>query len=807
MLRTPNLPPAARAHPFPTTCSETAELPRRSGARPFRLVLAGLAAAALAACASPAAKDGASEASSKASNKASSKTSSNGGSTAEAKPANGASASAEPNVATAPPANAAGAAGATPAVSAKPAVSARASAPRTGAGLFSDVTQPGKGTPKPRVRASVERSEGRIIPGSVNVYTFDPAENFVPVDPMSTSLAQVLADLGPDAIEWYQHVQTLSNPWFEGRVPGSDGIERAAEYCEFWMEKAGLEPAFASGTQANPSDPWRQPFALPGRDRSIKSSAILVGGTRVEGSARAMRNSGGGTAELPVTFVGYGIENGKDGYANFAPDARFEGRIVLVMRGEPLDAEGKSRWGGDKFTSASSLAGKIDAIRRRGANGIVVIEPPGYGGTKANLATMSAESLGGTLGVPCFFADAAAAAALVKACDPQGRDLAALRAIFDEGTKDAPALPIAFRDDAPATLKVDVDTGEMTTHNVGGILAGRGDLQGEWIVVGAHYDHVGYGMFGADPANRGKVHPGADDNASGTSGMLVLAKRLAKAYADAPPEANLRSVLFLAFSAEEMGLNGSRAYIKNASVPADKVDIMLNMDMIGRMRSSELVVGGIESAEGFAAQLEPFFRRSGLTVYADPSGRGPSDHASFFGAGIPVLFFFSGVHDIYHKPGDVGYTVDPRGVPAILDLVQSIAMWRASSPERLVYQNGAPRPPRQPEVADTAPGSTDRGYAPVRLGIQPGMTEDGESGILVESVSPNTSAADAGIKPGDILLSWNGESLGSTADMMVKLRASKPGDVAKMRVLRDGKEVEIDVELKASTAPRRPQND
>jgi membrane-associated protease RseP (regulator of RpoE activity) len=194
-------------------------------------------------------------------------------------------------------------------------------------------------------------------------------------------------------------------------------------------------------------------------------------------------------------------------------------------------------------------------------------------------------------------------------------------------------------------------------------------------------------------------------------------------------------------------------------------------------------------------------------VYADPSGRGPSDHASFFGAGIPVLFFFSGVHDIYHKPGDVGYTVDPRGVPAILDLVQSIAMWRASSPERLVYQNGAPRPPRQPEVADTAPGSTDRGYAPVRLGIQPGMTEDGESGILVESVSPNTSAADAGIKPGDILLSWNGESLGSTADMMVKLRASKPGDVAKMRVLRDGKEVEIDVELKASTAPRRPQND
>jgi hypothetical protein len=729
------------------------------------------------------------------------------------------------------PANAAGAGSAAPSSSASATGTASASATtatkpaakpatktvnktvNTGASLFSDVTQPGKGTPKPRERAanttatSGSTSEGKIIPGSVNVYTFNPNESFIPVDPSSTSLAQVLADMGPDAIEWYQHVQTLSNPWFEGRVPGSDGIERAAEYCEFWMAKAGLEPAFASGAQANPADPWRQPFALPGRDRSIKSSSILIGGAQVTGTTKAMKNSGGGTAELPVTFVGYGIENGKDGYTNFAPDARFEGQIVLVMRGEPLDAEGKSRWGGDKFTSASSLAAKLDAIRRRAASGIVVIEPPGYAGKKADLTAMSAEALGGMMGVPCFFADGAAADALVQACDTNGRDLATLRAIFDEGTKDAPALPIALKSDAPVTLKVDIDTGEMMTHNVGGILTGRGNLKDEWIVIGAHYDHVGYGMYGADPANRGKVHPGADDNASGTAGMLMLAKRLAKVYADAPAGANLRNVLFLAFSAEEMGLNGSRAYIKNASIPADKVDIMLNMDMIGRMRSNELVVGGVESAKGFSQALEPFFKKSGLTIYADPSGRGPSDHSSFFGAGIPVLFFFSGVHDIYHKPGDVGYTVDPRGVPAILDLAQEIAMWRASSAERLEYQaNPAPQG-AAPRVVDAAPGGSDRGYAPVRLGIQPGMTEDGESGILVESVSPNTSAADAGIKPGDILLSWDGVSLGSTADMMVKLRASKPGDVAKMRVLRDGKELEINVELKASSAPRRPQND
>jgi hypothetical protein len=409
--------------------------------------------------------------------------------------------------------------------------------------------------------------------------------------------------------------------------------------------------------------------------------------------------------------------------------------------------------------------------------------------------------------VPCFFAEPATVDAILKAADPEGRDLATLRARADGATKDAPAATVLGKDDAKVALAVSTDSGAMVTHNVGGVLRGKGALADEWIVVGAHYDHVGYGAFGADPSNRGKVHPGADDNASGTSGMLVLTRRLTDAYKAAPEGANLRSVLFLAFSAEEMGLNGSRAYVKKPSIAADKVDVMLNMDMIGRMRASELVVGGIESAKDFGAKLEPFFKESGLTIYADPSGRGPSDHASFFGAGIPVMFFFSGVHDIYHKPGDMGYTVDPRGVPAILDLVEKIALWRAGSESRLEFQNGAPRVSPPPRVADAAPGGNDRGYAPVRLGIQPGMTEDGESGILVESVSPNTSAADGGIKPGDILLSWNGESLASTADMMTKLRASKPGDIAKIRLLRDGKEMTLDVELKASTAPRRPQND
>ena len=662
---------------------------------------------------------------------------------------------------------------------------------------------PVKRTPELRAKPVTAAGKGTIIPGAVNVYTFDPEPDFTPVDASKTSISHVLADLGSDATEWFQHVETLSNPWFEGRAPGSEGSENAAKYVQWWMQKAGLEPAFAEGSQANAENPWRQPFDLPGGERKLKSSVLTLGNTAYESKdARAMRNTGGGMAEMPVAFVGYGIVDGKDGYTSFGKDERFDGRIVMVMRGEPLTAEGKSLWGGEKFTGASSLAAKLDAIKARGAAGIIVTEAPGYAGKKTDITAMSAESLGGALSIPCFFAETATADAIVKACDPEGRDLAALRAIADAGTKDKPATTVLGKDTAPVKLNVDISNGQIVAYNIGGVLKGKGALANEWIVIGAHYDHVGYGKYGADPANKGKVHPGADDNASGTSGMLVMARRIAKEYADAGADANLRSVLFLAFSAEEVGLNGSRAFIKAPSIPADKLDVMLNMDMIGRMRGGEIAIGGVESAKGFSEALAPMFIESGLKVHADPSGRGPSDHASFYGAGIPVLFFFSGVHDVYHKPGDQGYSVDPRGVTQVFDLVGRIAMWRAGAKERLEFSNGV-----QQANANGGPAPGDRGYAPVRLGIQPGSTEDGESGIKVDSVTDGTSAAEAGIKAGDILLSWNGDSLDSTATMMTKLRASKPGDVAKIKIMRGQQAMEIDVKLKASTAARRPQND
>ncbi|MGA1401097.1 MAG: M28 family peptidase [Phycisphaerales bacterium] len=306
-------------------------------------------------------------------------------------------------------------------------------------------------------------------------------------------------------------------------------------------------------------------------------------------------------------------------------------------------------------------------------------------------------------------------------------------------------------------------------------------------MLGAHYDHIGE-TAGEDGAI--EVNPGADDNASGTSAVLVLAAKMrAMAEAGELPESR-RSVLFIAFTAEESGLNGSRHFVQNPTVSADQVAAMVNLDMIGRLRNDEIVVGGVRSGEGLLERIRPHLEASDLLVRADPSGRGPSDHSNFYGASIPVLFFFTGVHESYHQPGDRGHTVNPAGAAKVMALVENILLDLVSG-EKVAFAS--------PDAAPAA--SPDRGYAGVRLGVQPGLSE-GE-GVKVEAVSEGTSAAEAGILAGDVILSWDGTLLMGAGDMMAKLRSHEPGDVATLIVVRDGKEQEIKVTLKASGGARR----
>jgi len=629
----------------------------------------------------------------------------------------------------------------------------------------------------------VER-QGGVVEGSVNPYSFDPKAR-----EEDESLRRTLEDMGPDAIAWFQHVQTLSNPFFEGRAPGSRGSELTHEYVEFWFRKIGLEPAFPADSASENWTLHRQSWLLPGSTVEVKSATVTIDSRSLERGKdfEVMGNSGSGTVTAPLAFAGYGIEDGPDGYTSFTEGADFTGRVVVLLRYEPLNAEGKSRWSPRRFSEHSAIAGKVAAIAKRSPAAILLVNPPGAVDGRTMLESTDSSAFGRALDIPFIQLSQPQADELLKSADPESRSLEALRAACDEGG----LLCFNMRGDRPISIDVAVEPTGTTAANIGGVVRGRGSLADEWVVIGGHLDHVGYGEFGTSPAFRGQLHPGADDNASGTAALIVLARRLNDWMRSDEAPADARSLLFLAFDAEESGLRGSREFTRTPTLKLDSIQAMLNLDMVGRMRNDELVVSGVGTAEGFLELLRPSFDASGLTIHADPTGRGPSDHANFYSAGVPVLFLYTGSHEDYHRPTDFGYRTNPAGAVKAIDLTQAIATQLATQPAKLKFES----------TSSTA--GRDRGYASVRLGIQPGLLEDGESGVKVEAVSAGTSAADAGIEPGDVLLAWNGAGLESVGAMMEMLRTHKPGDVVTLRVRRGSESIEVPVTLKPSA--RRPQ--
>lgn len=638
----------------------------------------------------------------------------------------------------------------------------------------------------------------RIVEGTVPVYTWAPKDESRKVDAANLDLKHVFEQLGPVATQWYQHVLTLSNPFFEGRAPGSRGTEVAAEYLEFWFKRANLAPAFPEvepGKNTPEEGEWksyRQHFRLPGgAPRQLEAKVVAAGVDLEDGRDFSLLAMCGDarTEDLPVAFAGYAIDDGPDGYSSFGEDENLKGKAVMCFRYEPLTAEGKSRWAERRFSKHNAILAKFEELTKRGAAAIIVVAPPGATDGRTALETVQSSRWSRRLEIPVLQISTQAAERLLKAGDPEGKSLLDWRMLADEGKVKC----VTLGSKATVRLTTRLDSGGTDAQNVGAVLRGKGSLADQWIVVGAHYDHVGYGYFGSSPDNAGQLHPGADDNASGTASLLVLAQQMSDVYAgkDAPAEA--RSILFLAFTAEESGLRGSKHWVEHPTIAADKLTLMVNMDMVGRLRSDTLAVYGVGSAKGFMDILRPIFEESGLIVHADPAGRGPSDHASFYGASVPVLFMHTGNHDVYHTPADFGYTLNPEGGAKVVQFAKLIVTRMGTRPERLEFASTEAIP------------SADRGYAGVRLGVMPGVTDDSveegkrPAGVLVEAVSAGTSAEEAGIKKGDVLLKWNGEALEDTGAMMKKLREHKPGDVVDILLWRDGKESTVKVTLKAST--------
>lgn len=608
---------------------------------------------------------------------------------------------------------------------------------------------------------------------------------------LDSPIAAVLDELGDDTKAFHAHVVTLSNPYFEGRAPGSRGVEAAADYIEFHLRNIGLEPAFeslitaADGTEVlQPS--FRQTFTVPGdvqiNEASFTWKAPDSGGfLTAETDFDPMPFTGSGQAEGDVVFVGYAIESGPDDYTSFAGDPDLTGKIALMYRFEPMDGTGKSKWSErGRWSPRAGLTPKIRSVTDRGAVGVIFVNPPGADDPRVGeLMSVRGSRFGGQGDVPVVMLTQDAADQMVRAA---GFSLESLRFRADEFSHGA--VPLSG---LSAKFGVDIERLEIATDNVAGILPGKGALRNSYVVIGAHYDHVGYGEYGT--RSPGILHPGADDNASGTSGVILAAEKLKELYDNLPEGADARGVIFVGFGAEEMGLLGSRHFVAEPPVALSQMAAMLNMDMIGRVRDNSIEVLGVATGQEFKTILAPHIRKSALNVKLSELPGGRSDHASFSDEGVPALAFFSGLHSDYHAPGDVGSKVSHKGAVRVINLVSAVAFDIATDPAGVTFvseEEEEEAPSQGPRMANMA----------VRLGIAPGDYADDQTGVLVGGVSEGTSAAEAGLKEGDRIIKWNGEELLDIGAMMRQLASHKPGDVARLVIVRDGQEMTVEVTLK-----------
>ncbi len=332
------------------------------------------------------------------------------------------------------------------------------------------------------------------------------------------------------------------------------------------------------------------------------------------------------------------------------------------------------------------------------------------------------------------------------------------------------------------------DAKALEAYNVVGILEGNDAvLKNEAIVIGAHYDHLGKGGMGSLVANSKEIHHGADDNASGTSALIELARQFAK------EKKNKRTIIFIAFGGEEEGLLGSRFYVNNPIFPIEKTVAMLNMDMVGRLNENKLTVGGIGTANEWKMLVEsknqqpdavvPVKNQDGskTTLYGvmppyfqlqlNEDGFGPSDHSSFYGKQIPVLFFFTGTHFDYHKPSDTADKINYEGLEKIMNYVGEIARSIDQNPTRPTYK--------------VAPTSSTGGRMSfnVTIGVIPGYG-DGNDGMTLDGVRDGSPAAIAGIKTGDKITKFAGKEVKNVQDytkILGELKADTEYEIEIMR--------------------------
>ncbi len=573
-----------------------------------------------------------------------------------------------------------------------------------------------------------------------------------------------------DPKRYLDDVRALASPAMEGRGAGTKGIALAANLIEQRYRSLGLQPAGAKS--------FFQPF-------TVITGAKLNAGNRLEvedGKSKTglklnqefvpFSFSASGEVAGPIVFAGYGATAPEFGYDDYA-HLDVKDKIVVLLRYEPAGFAAKS--GNAGLTQHSQLITKAINARNHGAKAVILVNGKLGDGEEDQLTKFGSVNGPENAGIVIAQVKNDAANAWFAAA---GKSLADIQTQIN-----ASSSPISF--DFPDKLKISlgihIEKTRATVNNVLAYLPGKSD---EYIIIGAHYDHLGYGNVDSlAPSQIGKIHPGADDNASGTAGVLELARLLA------PRKGQLqRGILFANFAGEELGLLGSSEWVREPTLPLEKAVAMINMDMIGRIKNEKVYIGGTGTGATFKDLLDGEKSNFPFHIEYSASGYAASDHTSFVGKKIPVLFFFSGLHSDYHKPSDTWDKIDAPDAAKLLDFIDDVALKIDSANERVAFVTV-----KEDQPGGQAASGGGGGYGPY-FGSIPDFGQE-ENGVKFSDVRPGSPAAKAGFKAGDVLVQFGDKPIHNLYDFTDALRRSKVGDVVDVRVLRDGKPINAPVKL------------
>ena len=522
------------------------------------------------------------------------------------------------------------------------------------------------------------------------------------------------------------HISTLASDAYEGREAGSKGETKASDYITKQFKSLGLK---SKGT-----DGYLQPFQFTDGAKIGSSTQLIVNNHifKVDEDFYPLPFTSNGSITGYIARVGYGINDPALKQDDYYGKANIAKKIFVMESGTP---DGNTPHG--KFGEWTDLRKKLDIAIQRGATAVIFINSD----TAQNDPKADWKMRTSPVSIPVLFAKGKAAEILKDSIITN------------------------------CTVGAEVEKIEKTGHNILGMIDNGAATT---VVIGAHYDHLGYGAEGSLYRGEPAIHNGADDNASGTAALIELARFLKAS------DLKKNNYLFMAYSGEEKGLLGSNYYVKHPTVDLNTINYMINMDMVGRLKPDEktLLVNGTGTSPRWKTLMDSI-SVDGIKIKQTESGVGPSDHTSFYLQNLPVLHFFSGTHQDYHKPSDDENLINYEGELSIIHMIENVI--------RLTNNSG--------KLAFTKTKDDQNEDAPkfkVTLGVVPDYAFDGE-GMRIDGVTEGRPAAAAGLEPGDVVIQIGEHKVLDMMSYMKALSKFSKGETTKVKVLRHNQEIIKDI--------------